>query len=172
MDYLIVVDYQSDAERKRIDYAIERWKDRKLIQKPKGTVIHFSGDGIDEFLDDLYSRLGEGKDAVHVFAGDTYAPDVSEQTEHLKYSSTMDVEMIKKFLNYIMNKLGGSYEGKHGLANSYTVYTKKGQAGIDIFLSSGSPVDIRITIRGYGDVVSFISLRIDKELKIFFGSDE
>ena len=167
MDYLIVVDYQSEAERKRIDYAVERWKDKGTVHKPKGTVIHFSGDEIDDFLDDIYSRLSVGKEAVHVFAGDPYSPSVSEQTKHLEYSTKMEKKSVEGFLNYIMNKLGASYDGNPDDIKRYTAYTKKGQVGIDISLSEGENTDILILIRGYGDVVSFVSGRIDNELKVF-----
>lgn len=167
MDYLIMVDYQSDAERKRIDYAIERWKDRGVLRKPKGTIIHYSGDEIDEFLDDIYSRLGTGKEAVHVFAGDPYSPAVTEQTRHLEYSTKMESAILGKFLNYIMNKLGASFEGNQGDIRCYTAYTKKGQVGIDVSMTSGDTTELLIVLRGYGEVVSFIAERIDKELKVF-----
>ena len=173
MDYLIVVDYQSDAERKRIDYAMERWKDKANIHKPKGTVIHFDNGDIDEFLDDLYSRLSVGKGSVHVFAGDAYSPEITEQTMHLQYSSSMETEAIDKFLNYIMNKLGASFEGTKQGIKSYTAYTKKGQVGIDVSLKNKDGETILlITLRGYGDVVTFVNGRIDKELKVFLGVDE
>lgn len=172
MNYLIVVDYQSDAERKRIDYAIERWKDKANIHKPKGTVIHFDNGNIDEFLDDLYSRLSIGEGSVYVFAGDAYSPEITEQTMHLKYSSSMESAAIDKFLNYIMNKLGASFEGTKQGIKSYTAYTKKGQAGIDVALTAGDNTAVLVIVRGYGEVVSFIAGRIDKELKVFLGDDE
>jgi len=162
-----MVDYQSDAERKRIDYAIERWKDRGVLHKPKGTVIYYSGDEVDEFLDDIYSRLGAGKEGVHVFAGDPYSPSIAEQTKHLEYSTKMEKEVVGKFLNYIMNKLGASFDGNQGEIKCYTAYTKKGQVGIDISMDERDSTDILIVIRGYGDVVNFIAERIDKELKVF-----
>jgi hypothetical protein len=172
MDYLIVVDYQSDAERKRIDYAIERWKDKGKIHKPKGTVIHYAGDDVDEFLDDLYSRLSVGAGSVHIFAGDTYSPDINEQTTQLKYTTTMDSAAVENFLKYIMNKLGASFEGTKQGIKSYTAYTKKGQAGIDVALTAGDNTAVLVIVRGYGEVVSFIAGRIDKELKVFLGDDE
>lgn len=172
MDYLIIVDYQSDAERKRIDYAIERWKDRGVLHKPKGTILHYSGEQIDEFLDDIYSRLGMGKEAVHVFAGDLYSPAVTEQTKHLEYSTKMETVILGKFLNYIMNKLGASFEGNQGNIRCYTAYTKKGQVGIDISMREKEKTELLITLRGYGDVVSFIAERIDKELKVFLEEEK
>ncbi|MCK9322941.1 MAG: hypothetical protein RBR05_02425 [Candidatus Methanomethylophilaceae archaeon] len=167
MDYLILVDYQSDAERKRIDYAIERWKDKGKIHKTKGTVIHYAGDDVDDFLDDLYSRLSVGTGSVHIFAGDIYSPDINEQTTQLKYTTTIDSTAVENFLKYLMNKLGASFEGTKQGIKSYTAYTKKGQAGIDVTLTAGDKTAVLVVVRGYGDVVSFIAGRIDKELKVF-----
>lgn len=169
MDYLIMVDYQSDAERKRIDYAIERWKGEGSINKPKGMVIHFSGDDVDSFLDDIYSRLSGGKEPVHVFAGDMYSPSIAEQSKHLEYSTEMDARIVEKFLNYILNKLGASFEGRRDEIKEYTAYTKKGQVGIDIQFVPAEKTGVRIFLRGYGDVVDFVAGRIDSELKVFLG---
>lgn len=171
MDYLIVVDYQSDTERKRIDYAIERWKDKGVIHKPKGTVIQYSGEDIDNFLDDIYSRLSAGNDKVHVFAGNAYSPAISEQIKTLEYVSKIDSETIEKFLKYIMNKLGASYEGGKDNIRSYTAYTKKGQVGIDILSTKDNGAHLKLVIRGFGDAVSFVSERIDMELKVFLGDE-
>jgi len=60
MEYLIVVDYHSDAERKRIDATIDRWRSKKDISKEKGVVIRLEGEDNDDFLQDLYSRLERG----------------------------------------------------------------------------------------------------------------
>ena len=120
-------------------------------------------------MDDIYSRLSVGKEAVHVFAGDPYSPSISEQTKHLEYSAKMEKMVVEKFLNYIMNKLGASFEGTQGDIRCYTAYTKKGQVGIDVSISEGDTTDVLIVIRGYGEVVSFVSGRIDNELKVFLG---
>ena len=167
----MVIDYQSDAERKRIDYAIERWKDKCDVRKPKGMVLHFGGGNIDDFLDDLYSRLSLGKESVHVFSGESYSPSITEQIEHLSYTTSMDLIVVSKFLNYIVNKIGASYDGETSGVKKYTAYTKKGQVGIDISLKNQDKTNIDIVIRGYGDAVLFISNRIEKELKVFLEID-
>ena len=53
--FLLILDYESDAERKRIDYAIERWQSKLKISKPKGTIIVL--DGKQEIIDDICSSL-------------------------------------------------------------------------------------------------------------------
>ena len=41
--YMLIVRYESDAERKRLDYAIERWENKIKVEKPKGAVILVEG---------------------------------------------------------------------------------------------------------------------------------
>ena len=61
-------------------------------------------------------------------------------------------------------------DGKTRVA--FGIYTKKGQVGVDIALEKrDGNTEILLFIRGYGDVVSFVEERIDKELKVFLGDD-
>ena len=182
MEYIIIVDYSTDAERKRIDYAIERWKDRAEIEKPRGAVLRYSGDTPDEFLDDLYSRLNAGKDGVTVFNGDRYDAQIPEKIKKLRYATNLKIPTVEKFITYIMKKTGAQQsECKDGVT-TYRVGTKKGYAVIEIainpqktvFIEETSPAEfingknnIVITVRGYGDVVSFISEGIDAEIQMF-----
>lgn len=172
MDYLILVDYQSDAERKRIDYAIERWQAKATVLKPRGTVILFRDGDIDAFLDNLYSRLSIGKGSVRIFAGNVYSPEIEEQTVRLIYESEIEPVSVEKFLNYVMNKSNASFDGIHGGIKCYTAYTKKGQISIGIAINDEkrelkNKTSIRITVSGYGDAVTFIQERIDREMKAF-----
>lgn len=168
MEYLIVVDYLSDAERKRIDYAIERWQEKASVQKPRGTVILFRDGDVDAFLDNLYSRLSLGKDAVRVFAGGVYSPEIAERTVHLKYDTEIEPVSVEKFINYVMRKMGASFEGIRNGIKCYMAYTKKGQVSIAIVINDAeNKAVIKITVSGYGDAVAFVRERIDKEMTAF-----
>ena len=54
MEYLLVVDYHSDAERKRIDATIDRWKSKKDVRKERGVAFLERDEVIEDFLQDLY----------------------------------------------------------------------------------------------------------------------
>jgi hypothetical protein len=171
MEYLIVVDYHSDAERKRIDATIDRWRSKKDISKEKGVVIRLAGEENDDFLQDLYSRLERGKEGVRVYAAEEQALAVEEITKSLHYETSLDKATVKQFLRYILNKLNSSYEGTRNKVESYTAYTRKGQASIGLlWAETAEKTKLTVVISGFGDVVSFVSGRIDKELTAFLES--
>jgi len=171
MEYLLIADYGSDAERKRIDYAIERWGDRAEISKPKGTAIIFKGSNIDEFLEDLYSRLEGDSKKIVVYRMEEYHPEVEEKTRTLRYEGKEDLDVLDRFLSYLMSKVNASYDYASGNVKKYSVTTKKGQASIEITLKGNGTTNVLIAVRGYGEVVEFVAGKIDEEMKVFLGED-
>lgn len=177
MEYLFIIDYGSDAERKRIDYTIERWSDKAKIKKPKGSVLLFEGPDVDEFIEDLYSRLDSDAGKVEAYGVEPYEPAVEKQSRKLVYESSEPFEAVQSFLNYLMSKLGASFEYSTENASYYTAYTKKGQAQLEIRwvgCTCGNREVERnlrfvISVEGYGNVVDFIADRLDEEMNIFLG---
>lgn len=170
MDYIVFVDYFSDAERKRIDYAIERWREKADITREKGIIIRFKDKNIDSFLDDLCSRLETGREQVRIFEANPHDPEISVREELLKYRTSDSADIIEKFLGYIMAKINAKYEFRQDGVMHYTVSTKKGQAKIGISLKDsdmGSTTIIKIS--GYGNSAKFLHDRIDEEMKTFLG---
>ena len=167
MEYLIIVDYKSDAERKRIDYAFGRWKDRAEIEKPRGAVIRYGGENINDFLDDLYPRTSHGRESVHVFAGETYSPDIPEQVRTLKYTTKTEESSVRDFMKYILTRIGAVLHTADAEVWSYTANTKKGRVNIDISIKTEDVTLIMITARGYGEVVAFILDKLKKEMDIY-----
>ena len=168
MEYLIVVDYHSDAERKRIDATIDRWRSKKDISKEKGVVIRLEGEDNDDFLQDLYSRLERGREGVRYTRGE--AGSCSERSRSPCITRRPDKATVKQFLRYILNKLNSSHEGTRNKVESYTAYTRKGQASIGLLWAETAERRLTVVISGFGDVVSFVSGRIDKELTAFLES--
>lgn len=170
MEYLVFVDYLSDAERKRIDYAIEKWRDRAEVSKQKGMAIRFKDGDIDDFLDHLCSRLGLGRDQITVFDSKLVEPEVKAQQETLKYRSTDRKDVIEKFLSYVLSKINAQYEFFQNGVARYNVSTKKGQARIDVRVTENpGGCETVIQISGYGNVTKFIRDRLDEELQMFLG---
>lgn len=177
MEYLFTVDYSSDAERKRIDYTVERWSDRAEIKKPKGAVLLFKGPDVDEFIEDLFSRLDIEAGKVDIYRVEPYKPAVEKHSRKLVYESSERFEAVQSFLNYLMSKLGASFEYSTDNASHYTVYTKKGQAQLEIRWigcsgggeEEGCLLRFILRVEGYGNVVDFIADRLDEEMSIFLG---
>ena len=55
MRYLIVVDYEKDTERKRIDYLIEKWSQRVDIEKIRKMAILIETEDIDGLISGITS---------------------------------------------------------------------------------------------------------------------
>ena len=170
MEYILFVDYHSDAERKRIDATIERWKNQKKLRKEKGVVIRISDNNIEEFLHDLYARLDQGTESVRMYSAQECVPEVDEISKLLHYETEMENESVRQFLRYVLNKLNASRDGVRDGVESYTAYTRKGQATIGLLWSDHSgKTKLTLIVSGFGDVVSFVAGRIDEELGVFLG---
>lgn len=169
MGFLLILDYQSDAERKRIDYAIERWAEATQIRKPKGSVLLFEGENLEEFLEDLFSRLETGRERVKVYSLSEYVPEIGKKVQKLSYESKEPIEFIQKFLNYLMSKINASYDYSSGPIKSFTAYTKKGQVKINTKLERDIKTKVVIKIEGYGEAVDFIAKKMDDEMRVFLG---
>jgi len=170
--FLLVLDYESDSERKRIDYAIERWQRNLKIIKPRGTVIIVDGNQnrIDEFVEDLCSRLEKSEQKVSAYEINKNMLEIEKNAKKITYQTTENREFIEKFIDYLMAKLSASYEYKSKIGKVYKLYTKKGQTTLEISLQDKEDkTNIVITIDGYGEVVDFISEKIDKEMRTFLG---
>ncbi|HEC87998.1 MAG TPA: hypothetical protein ENI52_01630 [Thermoplasmata archaeon] len=170
--YLLILDYETDAERKRIDYAIERWQDELFIKKPKGAIIIVKGkkEKVDEFIEDLCARLERSEEKVEVYEIKEYRPEVEKNTRKLSYETRENVDFVKRFIDYLMTKLNASYEYGSKIGKVYKVYTKKGQATLEIVIQDKeNGTVVKIAVEGYGDVVDFVSDKIDNEMKTFLG---
>lgn len=168
MEYLVILAYESDTERKRIDYAIERWKDKTEIVKPKGTTIIFKGSNIDAFLDDLYSRIEIKTNIIEVYNLSEYTPQIAQQITELNYKNIENLEFTKKFLEYLLSKMNASYESGDNNEIHYTVNTKKGQGKV-ILTVVPNKERINVRIEGYGEFNEFVTRKIDEEMKAFLG---
>ncbi|WP_292460405.1 hypothetical protein [Methanothermococcus sp.] len=169
MSNLIVVDYDKDAERKRIDYLIERWSNKGNIEKIRKMAIIADIDNIDDFVEDIMSRLeGNPEEKVRIYEIKELKKTISSKKTTLNYEITDKKEVIESFLKYLMIKLGASYECSINNTKKYEVYTKKGNCSISIKLKENNEkLIINFEIEGYGESVDLIKNRIDNDMKLF-----
>jgi hypothetical protein len=144
---------------------------RAEISKPKGTAMVFKGANIDDFLEDLYSRIEGDRRKVEVYRMEEYHPEVEEKIRRLRYESKEEIEVLEKFLSYLMSKINAGYDYRTGDTKKYFANTKKGQASIEITLKGNGTTDVLITILGYGEIVEFLAGKINEEMEVFLGGD-
>lgn len=165
--YLITTKYSSDSERKRIEYVLEKWRDKMDITKPEGiTAIIAEGD-IDELILDLYSRTE--KDNVALYSIERAELDVAKAEKNLKLKLGGKTETVEKLLDFIMARQKAilKIELAEPRQKVYEVYTRKGKAEISIGLHGGETgVDLLVRISGYGEAVDFLYRKLAEELKL------
>jgi len=165
-----VVDYDKDAERKRIDYLIERWSNKGNLEKIRKMAIIADIDDVDGFVKDIMSRLeGNPEEKVRVYEIKELKKTISSKKTTLSYKITDKKEAVEGFLKYLMIKLGASYECSVNGTKKYEVYTKKGNCSISIKLKENNEnkLIINFEIEGYGESVDLIKNKIDNDMKLF-----
>jgi len=160
--YLVVVNYEGDIERKRVDYLIEKWSKRGKIEKIKKTALIVDVDDIDEFIGEISSKLeGNEEEKLKLYKIEEVRKKIPKKRKTLKYE-IKDREFIEKFITeYLMAKMGGSYVSSIGNTAKYEVYTKKGKGIIRITINPSHAI---FEIEGYGEVVNYLSEKIDEEM--------
>ncbi len=167
MPYLLIINYSSDAERKRVDYAIERWRERLKIRKPRGAIAILQGEKEDfeTFLEDLLSRIelkGDIEEKVEAYVIEKMEPEVEKKVKTLKFDIS-SIEYAERIIQSLTAKIDASYEFTSPTGKVYTAYTKKGQARIEV--STIENCRLVISIEGYGDVVDFLTQKIENEMR-------
>ena len=170
MGYIIFVSYESDAERKRIDYLLDKWSSRAEIKKPRGMVFFIETDNSQEFLEELLSKLeGNAEEKVEVYRVEGVVKKVEAKKRALQYTINEERKVVERFVEYLLSKLNASYAYSDAIARVYNVYTRKGRGVVKVILRGDGRTTVVLEIEGYGDVVDFLAEKIDEELRLFAG---
>lgn len=161
---MIIARYIDDAERKRIEYAFDRWKDSMEIRKPEGIAVIVKGEKVEDMLNDLYARTS--KDNVSVYNLSETSFDLEENEKRIKIELEGDIKTVEKLMDFVMAKQKAIFRREFPSGKLYEVYTKKGRAEIVAVLKEREEkvgVDIKIT--GYGEAPDLVYNKISNELK-------
>ena len=168
--YLITAKYTSDSERKRIEYALEKWKDRMKIVKPEGIVAIVNDGDIKELITELLSRTE--RDNVALYRIEEAHIDVAEGEKEIRLKLNENRETAEKLFDFIMARQKAilKLELSEPRQKIYEVVTRKGKAEISMSLRGGvAGVDVAFRITGYGEAVAFIHDKLAEELKLLEG---
>lgn len=171
MQHLLILDYRTDAERKRIDYTIEKWSAKKEISvvKPRGVVVMVEGANLDEFVEDVYSRMDAGAEPPKVYAVEEKSPAVEKNVKHLSFHTSQSADNVENFIRYLLTKQNAVFEYADGTRKIYSARTRKGQVQVTTDITTDKTVRCQVTVEGYGDGVDFIAARIQDEMNVFLG---
>lgn len=159
---LINLEYEDDAERKRIDYLIEKWKEKAGITKLKGLAILID-DSSSEFLNELYARLNPGSlKKLKIYRVSEETPFVETESISFTIESAEKPEIAKKILSLVLSR----NNARKFSENKFFVLTKNGRVEIEISEENNR---FQFTLTGRGDTPRKFADKLRKELEIFLG---
>jgi hypothetical protein len=173
--YLITSKYDSDAERKRLEYVFEKWAEKLMIIKPDGIITLLDDSGkeelMNEFIKDLYSRSSQvSKDSITIYRIEKTEPDIKPEQKELHLETKQKIETVEKLLSFIMARQKAVFrpESDFPFLKIYEVNSKKGTVQISVTIKDKKDIlDLVFTISGYGYAVDFIYNKLKEELKYF-----
>jgi len=159
--YLVVVNYEDDAERKRAEYILNNW-DGGNISPVQGLSRQVTGVEIDDLYEQIVSKVSE--DRVEVYELEPTDAQAKRRTERFEFTFETDRERVEWAMEAIMNKRKRVTEDEG--ENVYGIYTKKGRATISYTITEIPDGRIQLTgeISGYGEAPEFLREYITEEL--------
>lgn len=167
-EYLFVVDYEDETERKRVEYLFNNW-DEGDIARPEGVTRVAAGVDHDELYRQLLNKVPDDQvDAYRLSAVDA---DVSPETVTVERTVTAPRAPVESFLEYVLSKRKAVLQSE--ARNEYELYSKKGRAEIRYTLDSdGTETSVRLQITGYQPAPSFLGDFFGEELDEFSASQQ
>jgi len=173
MKYLFVIDYADDAERKRIDYLLEKWKERARISKLKGLTFVIETEEVNRFAEELFSKLNpESFKKVETFV--LWEKDLQSNIQPnklvLEYQSKEPLDTVKKFLKYVFSKNNIRYYSSDVNSAKYFTLTRKGRVDIEVVIKpTNKRTEVKLLFSGYGEAVEYVAEKLKEELELLLG---
>lgn len=165
-EYLFVVGYEDDAERKRVEYLFNNWDDGE-ITKPSGLVRVGQSVSHDELYEDLIAKVPE--EQVQSYRLEPVETDVTPETLTVEQSIDAPADAVETFVEYMFSKKKAVLQSAPH--NEYEVYTKKGRADVTYRLDDdGETTDVTVTITGHAPAPGFLADFFQTELEAYADS--
>jgi len=163
--YLLVVRYSSEAERKRLEYLLNKWESFLKIEKPTGAVLFIDARAEDilKFMEELYSKIPREKVSAYRLKEPEFhlEPLMLEGTVR----TCMSVEEAWGAVNLVLARLKGALLSETRGERVYSVSSKKGVCNVRISVTpSNNGSILRFTVEGYGEAVIHIYNKLVHEL--------
>ncbi|MEB3759403.1 MAG: hypothetical protein GSR81_00965 [Desulfurococcales archaeon] len=156
---MLIVKYTDEAERKRLEYVVDRYKDKVKAVRPSGTVLLLEGDRemVSRLVEELYSRLPREKISIYRLA----EPDVEveEKRSTIEAYTSLPEREVWGAIGLIMARLRGGLVSETRGVREYVVRPRGGYARvrISVYPRGGGSI-IRVFVEGFdpahGRVVS------------------
>lgn len=162
--YLFVVDYETDAERKRAEYLLDNFENGH-IQPIEGMSRLASGVDVEELYDGLAAKVPE--EQLTTYEINRISTEASREQERIReIFSGIDPERVRWAIESVLKKRKAVKQGSRDGMEIWSVYTKKGRAEISYQVRDESNgVELHVTIDGFGSAPEFLKEFIQDELQ-------
>jgi hypothetical protein len=166
--FLFVVNYDDDAERKRVEYLFNNWENGS-ITKPDGFVRLAADIDHDELYEELVSKVPTER--VESYQLEEIDRGVDPDTVVIEKEINAGQDALEPFIEYILSKKKAVLQSPS--RNEYEVYTKKGRAEVTYQLSEADGnTAVMIRIIGYSQAPTFLAEFFEAELEDYSQTQE
>ena len=171
--YIAIVSISTDADRKRLEYIVEKYSEvygGGKIKRICGGVLLIDLDPSEmvKFAEELYSRFG--RDSVRIWL--LSEPDFEVQPLELEKTFRIREEYsdVWVLVDFVMSKYRGVLvsESIRGDARTYRVKTRYGNVEVRFekltALGKGGGCILRVRVSGYGSGVAYFFKKLVNEL--------
>ncbi|WP_297435443.1 hypothetical protein [Thermococcus sp.] len=170
MPHLFIVGYENDAERKRVEYLLDKWSNRARISKVRGISFIIDSSDVEGFAEELLSKLDpptEEKVRVYRVEPEDIGSRVSPTRREIEHLTREEPVVVRKLLKYVLSKFGAYYVSSEGNVSRYRAYTKKGRMEVEVLVEErDNGTAVVIAIEGYGTAVEDMARKLERELSI------
>ena len=158
--FLFAVDYDEEAERKRVEYLFNNWDDGELTS-PDGLIQIAEDVDHEELYQELLTKVPEEQVSVHELT--PTKTEVEPETRVVEKEIDASRDAVTTFLDYILSKKKAVVQSAS--RNEYELYSKKGRAELTYQLSeTDRGISVRVRISGYPSAPSFLAEFFETEL--------
>ena len=165
--YLYTIQYDEEAERKRVEYLFNNWEDGE-IKSPNGLSRMAEGIDNEELYEQLVTKVPE--EQIEVYRLQPTQLEVDPDTITVEQKIAASVDAVETFIEYILSKKKAVLQS--GARNEYEMYTKKGRAEVsyDIQQSKGNKTNVTIKVTGIPPSPEFLADFFRTELQDYAAS--
>jgi hypothetical protein len=162
--YLIVVDYESDTQRKRAEYLLDN-QDEGQIDSLQGLTRVASGLDVDTLYEELAAKVPE--ETIDLYDLEEVEATARKGERELHYQYDVETDRVTWAMESLLNRRESATREAGGDIDVWSVYTKKGRARIEYEIRQPSDGSTRLDIRvvGWGEAPTFLAEYIDEELE-------
>lgn len=159
--YLVTIEYEDDAERKRAEYLLNNWEEGS-VESVTGLSRIARDVDIHDLYDSLVAKIPEGR--ISTYELTAVSGDANASGERLSLRTAAEPDRVEWAMESVLNKRKAVQEP--GAENSFAVYTKKGRANVEYEVRArGEDVVLEIDIEGYGEAAAFLRDYFEEELE-------